>query len=103
ELSGKRLAVRLGPAMPPIELDEAAATLKMDQGVLEVAKLEGHGPDFSISAHGTIQLAPLLLQSIVDLTVTLEPTSSGTRRFGVLLNLLPHPPGSGPYIVRGPL
>ena len=103
ELSGKRLAVRLGPTMPPIKLDEAAATLKMDQGVVEVAKLMGHGPDFSISAHGTIQLAPSPLQSIADLTVTLEPTSSGTRHFGVLLNLLPHPPGSGPYIVRGPL
>lgn len=103
ELSGKRLAVRLGPAMPPIELDDAAATLKMDQGVVEVAKLEGHGPDFSISAHGTIQLAPILLQSIADLTVTLEPTPSGRKHFGVLLNLLPHPPGSGPYFVRGPL
>jgi len=70
---------------------------------VEIEKLEGRGPDFSINAHGTIQLAPLLLQSIVDLTVTLVPTSSGTRHFGVLLNLLPHPPGSGPYIVRGPL
>ncbi len=103
KLSGKRLALRLGPALPSLELDDATASLKMDQGVVAIEKLEGHSRDFSVSASGTVQLAPSILQSIADLSLTLEPTPSGSRRFGALLKLLPHPPGSQPYTVHGPL
>jgi len=103
ELSGKGLKVHFGPALPPIELDQASGKLRMDHGVVTIENLQGHGRDLSISANGTIKLAPVLLQSIVDLSVTLTPTPSGSRRFSALLGFLPHPPGSRPYTVRGPM
>ncbi len=103
QLSGRRLSIRFSPALPPVQLDVASGRFRIDKRTLSIESLEGRGPDFSLSANGTIQLAQSLPESSVDLTIQFVPTASGARRYGPLLGLLPHPPDAHPYILRGPL
>ena len=40
---------------------------------------------------------------IRDFELTIEPSAEGRKRLGVFFGLLPHPPGSRPYMLSGPL
>jgi type II secretion system protein N len=87
--------------LPTLKLGDLDGSARLDHGILTVDALDGSGGDFTVSATGTIRLAPALPDSLVDLRVKLDPTPSGRSRLGILLQMLPHPPGGQPYIVRG--
>ena len=103
ELSGKGLTLKLGKGLPPIALADCKGTLRLEQGVLKIEQLEGTGPDLNLHASGDITLAPELENSMLDLKLQLEPTASGRARIGLLMGLLPRPPDSEPYELRGPI
>jgi type II secretion system protein N len=93
--------LRIMRGLPTLMLGDLDGSAHLDHGVLTVDTLDGTGGDFTVSATGTIQLAADLPESMVDLRVKLDPTPSGRRRLGTLLQMFPHPPGTEPYLVRG--
>jgi type II secretion system protein N len=93
--------LRIMRGLPTLKLGDLDGSARLDHGILTVDALDGSGGDFTVSATGTIRLAPALPDSLVDLRVKLDPTPSGRSRLGILLQMLPHPPGGQPYIVRG--
>jgi type II secretion system protein N len=95
--------LRVMRGLPSLRLGDLDGTAHLDQGVVTVDTLEGNGADFTLSASGTIRLATNLTDSMIDLHVKLVPTPSGRTHLGTLLQLLPHPPGEQPYLIRGRL
>jgi len=98
------LAIQVAEGFAPIRLGQVEGALKLTHGgALRVSKLSGHGPDGEIQGQGTIRLGSDARQSRIDFELTIEPSAEGRRRLGVLFGLLPHPPGSQPYMLSGPL
>ena len=102
-LDGQRVAIQIVNGFPPVHLGAISGVITLENGTLRLRDVEGHGGDAEIKAEGAIQLGPDLPDSTVDLRVSVTPTARGRAHFGLFLNLLPHPPGAGPYIIRGPL
>jgi len=103
ELGGKDFALKLGTGFPAIAFTDCKAVLKLERGVVKIEQIEGSGADLKALANGELMLAPDITNSTIQMTLQLEPTSAGRAHLGILLGLLPHPPTSQPYTVRGPL
>jgi type II secretion system protein N len=98
------LTIQVAEGFAPIRLGQVDGALKLARGgALRVSKLSGHGPDGEIQGQGTIRVGSDAKQSRIDFELTIEPSAEGRRRLGVLFGLLPHPPGSQPYMLSGPL
>lgn len=93
--------LRIMRGLPTLRFGDLDGSAHLDHGVVTVDSLDATGGDFTISATGTIRLAADLPESLVDLRVKLQPTPAGRRRLGLLLQMLPHPPGAQPYVIRG--
>jgi type II secretion system protein N len=98
------LTIQVAEGFAPIRLGQVEGALKLARGgALRVSKLNGHGPDGEIQGQGTIRLGPDARQSRIDFELTIDPSAEGRKRLGVFFGLLPHPPGSRPYMLSGPL
>jgi len=84
-----------------VSLGALTGKLQLDHGILEIADLRSTGGDLAISARGEIRVVPNLMNSQLDLQFDLVPTAAARKRLNVLLNLLPHPPGTQPYHLTG--
>ncbi len=73
----------------------------LSSGVLRIESLKTSGGDLMISLSGDVRLAPDLRDSALALHFTLVTTPQARMRLGPFLNLLPHPPGTRPYNLRG--
>ncbi len=103
ELNGKGFALKPGSGFPDIAFADCKAVLKLEHGVVKIEQIEGNGADLKALAEGELTLAPDLGNSTIRMTLQLEPTPAGRSHLGIWLGLLPHPPGSQPYTIRGPL
>jgi type II secretion system protein N len=103
EVSGAGLAITSPLASGPIHLGTAAATLKLDHGALTIEELKTSGGDLTVTASGTIQLAPDPSQSTLAIQFTMVPDPVAASRLAVLFALLPHPPNAEPYRLTGTL
>ena len=102
-LTGRHVKAAIVNELPPLDLGVVRAKMLLEQGVATLQDVRAYGSDGSIEANGEIQLAPDIANSILQLTVSLTPTSKGRAGFGFLLNMLPHTPSDGPYHVEGAL
>ena len=70
---------------------------------MTIEQLTTSGGDLTLTAEGTVQLAPDPGDS--ELAIQLHPIDSPRRRlaFALLLAILPHPPGPEPYHLTGTL
>ncbi|HTW89649.1 MAG TPA: type II secretion system protein GspN [Candidatus Binataceae bacterium] len=96
-------ALRIMRGMPTLRLGDLDGSARLDNGILTIDSLEGTGGDLLVSATGMIRLAPALPDSLIDLRVKLDPTPLGRSHLGLMLQMLPHPPGARPYFLRGRL
>ena len=87
----------------PIRLGNADAKFKLDRGFLTIEELKTSGGDVTLSASGTIQLAPDPADSIVAIQFTIVPTPEAATRLGLLFALLPRHHGAQPYRLTGTL
>jgi type II secretion system protein N len=98
------LTIQVAEGFAPIRLGQVEGALKLARGgMLRVTKLSGRGPDGEIHGQGTIHIGPDARQSQIDFQLTIQPSAEGRSRLGVLFGLLPHPPGSQPFVLSGPL
>jgi type II secretion system protein N len=102
-LSADDLSVSVMSGFPPIRLGALTGNVRLVDGTLKISGVEGHGADVNLKADGTVELAQNVADSAIDLKVFLDPTPEGRARLRLFLGFLPHPPGSAPYLVRGPL
>ncbi len=99
--TGKEITLKLGGSFASITLTDCDATFKLEGGKLKIERLEGKGPEVALHAQGEVVLAPDLADSVINATLQLEPTPSGRAHLAILLGLLPRPPDSHPYRIRG--
>jgi type II secretion system protein N len=103
-IAGDDLAVSIVRGFPAIHLGTLTGNLQLEQGVIELTDMVGHGADLDLKAAGTIQLGDTPDDGTINLTFYLIPTQSGRDHFGFFLKLLPHPPGpDAPYTIQGNL
>jgi len=102
-LVGANVTLEITRGFPRIRLGAVSGHLELAGGVVTLDDLATHGGDVEAKADGEIQLAPDLAESTIAARVYLTPTPSGRDHFGILFNMLPHPPGEGPYYLSGPL
>ena len=103
ELSAAGLTLTSPLATSPIRLGQGHSKFKLDQGTLTIEELKTSGGDLTVTAHGTIQLAPDPGQSELAIEFTLSPAPAAAAQLAVLLAMLPHPPGPQPYRLTGTL
>ena len=103
ELRVKNASVRIALGLPPISLGDLVGSFSLNSGVLQVERLKSSGGDVAIAGGGSVHLQPDIRDSQLSLQLTLIPTPIARQRLGVLLNLLPHPPGPQPYNLGGTL
>ncbi|MGC2302491.1 type II secretion system protein GspN, partial [Candidatus Binatus sp.] len=84
-------------------LGEGHSKFKLDQGTLTIEQLTTSGGDVTLTAEGTIQLAPDPADSELAIQFTLSTTPTAASQLGLLLAILPHPPGPEPYHLTGTL
>jgi type II secretion system protein N len=101
--TGKAITLRLGGTFAPITLTDCSGTFRLDNGKLKIEQLDGKGPDLTLHVNGEATLGPDIADSTLQATLELNPTPMGRARLGILLGLLPRPPDSRPYQIRGPL
>src|SRR3989442_690621 len=102
-LDGREVTIAIVNGFPPLRCGVVTGEVLLNQGVVSLHKLQTRGADADIEANGEIHLGPDFAGSTVILTVSLVPTAAGRERFGVFLNMLPHPPSEGPYHIEGSL
>jgi type II secretion system protein N len=90
-------------ASSPIRLGEGHSKFKLDDGTLTIEQFTTTGGDLTLTAEGTIQLAPDPAQSELAIQFTLSTTPAAASQLAMLLAILPHPPGPQPYHLTGPL
>jgi len=103
ELDATDFNLRIARGLPAIRLARITATASLDNSIIKINSLEGSGGDLKLMVAGSIRLGADPSQSFVDLRVIIQPTAAGRARLGILLGMLPHPPGPEPYLIRGPL
>jgi type II secretion system protein N len=101
-LDGENVAVHVGD-FPPLHLGAIQGVLRLNGGTVTLTDVTANGEDLALEAAGTIQLASDLADSTLELHVSLHPTSAGRDHFGLFINMLPHAPAEGPYLVSGPI
>lgn len=97
------LMVRVARGLPAVRISRLEGRADLDNGMLRIEGLTGSGGDMDLDVSGAIHLAPDLSSSLVNLRVSLNPTPSGRTNLRFLFAMLPHPPGSRPYLLRGRL
>ena len=95
------LSIRIAPGLPPLKLGDVLAKLRLEHGSIAIDEVKNVGGDVALKAAGTITLAPDWLASTLAIRLTLNPAAGGRANLGILQNLLPHPPSSEPYMIRG--
>ncbi len=90
-------------ASSPIRLGEGHSKFKLDQGTLTIEQLATTGGDLTLSAEGTIQLAPDPGESELAIQFTLSTSPAAASQLAMLLAVLPHPPGPQRYLLTGTL
>jgi type II secretion system protein N len=100
-LLGRHVRAVIINGLPPLDLGVIRAKMLLAQGVATLQGVRAYGSDGGLEMNGRIQLAPDITHSTMQLTISLTPTPKGRASFGLLLNMLPHPPGAGPYHVEG--
>jgi type II secretion system protein N len=103
ELSAAGLTLTSALASSPIRLGDGHSQFKLDQGTLTIEKLTTSGGDLTLTGEGTIQLAPDPAQSELAIQFTLSTSPTAASQLGMLLAMLPHPPGPLPYHLTGTL
>jgi type II secretion system protein N len=103
ELSAARLTLTSALASSPIRLGDGHSKFKLDQGTLTIEELTTNGGDLMLTGEGTIQLAPDPGQSELAIQFTLSTSPTAASQLGMLLAMLPHPPGPLPYHLTGTL
>lgn len=103
EMNGADLAITSDFLNAPIRLGNAQAKFKLDRGVLTIEELKTSGGDVTLSASGTIQLAPDPADSVVAIQFTVVPTPDAATRLSLLFALLPRHQGKRPYQLTGTL
>ncbi len=88
-------------ASSPIRLGEGHSKFKLEQGTLTIEQLTTTGGDLTLTAEGTIQLAPDPGDSELAIQFTLSTLPAAASNLAVLLAILPHPPGPLPYHLTG--
>ena len=96
-LSAAGLTFTSALASSPIRLGDGHSKFKLDQGTLTIEELTTSGGDLTLTAEGTVQLAPDPGQSelAIQFTLSTAPTAAASQ-MAVLLAILPHPPGPSP-------
>lgn len=102
-LDGRNVVVGIAEGAPPIRLGSVSGTLTLERGTLTLHDVKARGGDLEVNAEGIIHFAPEVAESDVEMRLSLVPSTSGRRHFGLFLKLLPHPPEEGPYELSGPL
>jgi type II secretion system protein N len=102
-LSAAELTFTSALASSPIRLGEGHSKFKLDQGTLTIEQLTTSGGDLTLTAEGTIQLAPDPGDSELAIDFTLSTAPAAASQLAVLLTILPHPPGPEPYHLTGTL
>jgi type II secretion system protein N len=97
------LEVRVARGLPAVRLGTVKGKVTIANGVVRIDSVNGSSSDMKFAVTGAIRLGPDASQSFVDLRLRINPTAVGRRRLAILLGMLPHPPGSQPYLIRGPL
>ncbi|MGB8414633.1 MAG: type II secretion system protein GspN, partial [Candidatus Binatus sp.] len=103
ELSAAGLTLTSPFATSPIRLGDGHSKFKLDQGALTIEEFKTTGGDLTLTAHGTIQLAPDPAQSELAIEFTLSTAPAAASQLAVLIAALPHPPGPQPYRLTGTL
>ncbi len=102
-LSAAGLTFTSALASSPIRLGEGHSKFKLDQGTLTIEQLTTSGGDLTLTAEGTVQLAPDPGDSELAIDFTLSTAPAAASQLAVLLTILPHPPGPEPYHLTGTL
>ena len=102
-LLGHDVKAMLATGLPPLELGVVWGGVLFDQDIVTLKNLRGYGRYGELAANGEIHLASDVASSTLQLTLGLKPTANARTAFGLLLNMLPHSPGTGPYYLEGPL
>ena len=102
-LSAAGLTFTSAFASSPIRLGDGHSEFKLDQGTLTIEQLKTTGGDLSLTAEGTIQLAPDPGESELAIEFTLSTSPTAASQLAILLSILPHPPGPQPYHLTGTL
>jgi hypothetical protein len=71
--------------------------------MLTIEELTTSGGDLTLTAEGTVQLAPDPGDSELAIEFTLASAPGAASDLAVLLAMLPHPPGPQPYRLTGTL
>jgi len=101
-LHAKGFLIRIPGPMPAIGLGDVDLRVHLDGNTILLEKLTSSGGDVAIDGQGTIHIDPDdWHESPLSLQFTLTPSPTARQRLAFLLNLLPHPPGTGPYKLRG--
>jgi len=100
-LSATGLVVTSPFASSPIRLGDGHSKFKLDQSTLTIEELSTTGGDLTLTAQGTIQLAPDPAQSELEIQFTLSISPAAASHLALLLAILPHPPGPQPYHLTG--
>ncbi len=103
ELNAAGLMLTSQFAGSPIRLGDGHSKFKLNEGTLTIEELRTSGGDLTLTAVGTIQLAPDPGQSELAIEFTLSPAPAAASQLAVLLALLPYPPGPQPYRLTGTL
>jgi type II secretion system protein N len=103
ELNAAGLTLMSALASSPIRLGDGHSKFKLDQGTLTIEEFTTIGGDLTLTAEGTIQLAPDPAESELALQFTLTASPAAGAQLSAFLSMLPHPPGPQPYHLTGPL
>jgi len=103
ELSAAGLAFVTALATAPIRLGDGHSKFKLDRGMLTIEQFTTSGGDLTLTAEGTVQLAPDPGESALAIEFTLTAAPTAASNLAVLLAMLPHPPGPQPYHLTGTL
>jgi type II secretion system protein N len=90
-------------ASSPIRLGNGHSKFKVDEGTLTIEELATSGGDLTLTAEGTVQLAPDPGESELAIQFTMTTAPAAAAQLAVLLAILPHPPGPQPYHLTGTL
>lgn len=96
DLSAAGLTLVSPLASSPIRLGQGHSKFKLDQGTLTIEEFKTSGGDLTLTAEGTIQLAPDPGESGLAIQFTLSTTPAASAQLGMLLSTLPHPRAPNP-------
>jgi type II secretion system protein N len=103
DLRAAGLTLKSPFATAPIHLGDGHSKFKLDQGMLTIEQFTTSGGDLTLTAEGTVQLAPDPGESQLAIQFTLSAAPTAVAQLSALFGMLPHPPGPQPYRLTGTL